>query len=92
VSRCPKALRYSFTLRELHRLLVDADLSGLPSDPADRVRELVALARGRRGFVPPADEGEDDVADPYGRSAQDYAATTQQIVPAVQLLADAIAG
>jgi protein-tyrosine phosphatase len=92
VSRCPKALRYSFTLRELHRLLVDADLSGLPSDPADRVRELVALARGRRGFVPPADEGEDDVADPYGRSAQDYAATTQQIVPAVELLADAIAG
>jgi protein-tyrosine phosphatase len=92
VNRCPKVLRCAFTLRELHRLLVDADLDGLPSDPADRVRELVDLARRRRGFVPPAEEGEDDVADPYGGSAQVYAATTRQIVPATKLLVDAIAG
>jgi protein-tyrosine phosphatase len=92
VNRCPKVLRCAFTLRELHRLLVDADLDGLPSDPADRVRELVDLARRRRGFVPPTEEGEDDVADPYGGSAQVYAATTRQIVPATKLLVDAIAG
>jgi protein-tyrosine phosphatase len=92
VSRCPTVLRCAFTLRELHRLLVDADLDGLPSDPADRVRELVDLARRRRGFVPPTEEGEDDVADPYGGSAQVYAATTRQIVPATKLLVDAIAG
>jgi protein-tyrosine phosphatase len=92
VSRCPKVLRRAFTLRELHRLLVDADLSALPSDPADRVRDLVDLARRRRGFVPPAEEGEDDVTDPYGGSPQAYAATTRQIVPATELLADAIAG
>lgn len=92
VSRCPRALRCAFTLRELHRLLADADLSVLPDDPADRVRRLVELARGRRGFVPPAEEGDDDVADPYGRSAQTYAATTRQIAPAVEFLASAIAG
>jgi protein-tyrosine phosphatase len=90
VSLAPRALRCAFTLRELHRLLRDADLSGLPHDPAERVRELVTLARGRRGFVPPAEEGDDDVTDPYGRSAQDYAATTQQIVPAVEFLVDAL--
>ena len=92
VSRCPKVLRCAFTLRELHRLLVDADLSRLSSDPADRVRELVDLARRRRGFVLPVEPGEDDVADPYGGSPQQYAATTRQIVPAVELLVDAIAG
>jgi protein-tyrosine phosphatase len=92
VSRSPKVLRSAFTLRELHRLLRDADLSGLPGDPADRLRELVQLARGRRGFVPPAQDGEDDVADPYGRSVEVYAATTRQIVPAVDCLVDAISG
>lgn len=92
VSLAPRVLRCTFTLRELHRLLDGADLAELPADPAERVRALVAVARGRRGFVPPADEGDDDVVDPYGRSAQTYAATTAQIVPAVELLVDAIAG
>jgi protein-tyrosine phosphatase len=92
VSQSPRVLRSAFTLRELHRLLRGADLSGLPDDPAARLRELVTLARARRGFVPPAVEGEDDVIDPYGRSAQTYAATTRQIVPAVEHLVEAIAG
>jgi protein-tyrosine phosphatase len=92
VSRSPKVLPRVFTLRELHRLLLDVDLADLPADPADRLRELIALARRRRGFVPPVAEGEDDVADPYGRSTREYEATTQQIVPAVEFLADAIAG
>jgi protein-tyrosine phosphatase len=92
VSRSPKVLPRVFTLRELHRLLLDVDLADLPADPADRLRELIALARRRRGFVPPVAEGEDDVADPYGRSTREYEATTQQIVPAVEFLARAIAG
>jgi protein-tyrosine phosphatase len=92
VSRAPSVLRCAFTLRELHRLLREADLDGLPDDPADRVRELVALARRRRGFVPPAPDGDDDVTDPYGRSPRAYAATTEQIVPSVELLVDVIAG
>ena len=92
VSQSPRVLRCVFTLRELHRLLLDADLSGLPDDPADRLRELVTLARPRRGFVPPVPDGDDDVADPYGRSALAYAATTEQVVPAVEFLAAAVAG
>lgn len=91
VRLAPRALRTAFTLRELHRLLRDADLGGLPHDPAERLGELVTVARSRRGFVPPAPEGDDDVSDPYGRSAQTYAATTQQIVPAVDFLVDALA-
>lgn len=90
VTLAPRALRSAFTLRELYRLLRDADLSGLPRDPAERLRELVTLARARRGFVAPAPEGDDDVTDPYGRSRQAYATTTQQIVPAVEFLADAL--
>jgi protein-tyrosine phosphatase len=92
VTRAPNLLRCTFTLRELHRLLQDADVDGLPDDPAERVRELVVLAGRRRGSVPSAPEGNDDVADPYGGSAQTYAATTRQIVPVVELLADLIAG
>ena len=90
VTLAPRALRFAFTLRELHRLLRDADLSGLPLDPAERLRELVTVARGRRGFVLPTVDGDDDVSDPYGRSAQAYAATTRQIVPAVEFLVDAL--
>jgi protein-tyrosine phosphatase len=92
VSRSPRLLRCAFTVRELHRLLLDVDVAGLADDPAGRLRELVGLARRRRGFVPPVAEGEDDVADPYGRSTREYEATTQQIVPAVEFLAHAFAG
>jgi protein-tyrosine phosphatase len=92
VSQSPGVLRCSFTLRELHRLLRDADLTGLSEDPAERLRELVALARQRRGFVLPAPEGDDDVTDPYGRSVRTYAETTEQIVPAVEFLVDAVGG
>jgi protein-tyrosine phosphatase len=92
VRLAPQALHRTFTLRELHRLLRGADLTGLPADPADRVRELVALARSRHGVVPPARDGDDDVTDPYGRSVEEYAATTLQVVPAVDFVVDALAG
>ncbi len=92
VSLAPGAVRRTFTLRELHRLLRDADLSGLPQEPAERVRGLLAVAVARRGLVPPLDGRDDGVADPYGLSAQAYATTTQQIVPVVDLLVDVLAG
>lgn len=88
----PKALRYTFTLRELARLLVDADLAQLPDDPADRVRALPALAAGRRGFVHQVEPDDDDVQDPIGRSREVYRTTTSLIVPAVEVLVGAIAG
>ncbi|GAA4360851.1 arsenate reductase/protein-tyrosine-phosphatase family protein [Angustibacter luteus] len=88
----PRALRYSFTLRELGRLLEGADLAGLPQDPASRVRELPRVAVERRGQVRPARGELDDIDDPYGRSNSDYVRTTKQLVPTVDVLARAIIG
>lgn len=92
VSLHPRGLRYTFTLRELARLLVDADLSALPDDPVERVRALPALAASRRGFAPPGEPTADDVDDPIGRSRDYYRRTTNQIVPAVQTIVTAVLG
>jgi protein-tyrosine phosphatase len=92
VSLSAVAARRTFTLRELDRLLQDIDLTDLPTDPADRLRAVVVAAHSRRGSVPAGGGRDDDVADPYGRSAAVYAATTRQIAPAVERLVGAIAG
>lgn len=84
----PKALRYAFGLLELARLI--ADVEPALGSPSERVRGLGALAVRRRGLVPLAAAGADDVPDPYGRPRHVYAATTARIVPAVDLLARAI--
>ncbi len=86
----PRALRRSFGLIEIARLLEGADRSGLPDDPADRVRALAALAAGRRGAVALAAPGADDVRDPYGQPAPVYARTTAQVLPAVDVLVDVL--
>ena len=44
----PAALRRTFTLRELARLLALADLRYLPADPAERIVELIARAQASR--------------------------------------------
>jgi len=62
----PRAAGRTFTLREFARLVsavVPADLTA--TDPAQRARELVRVAAGRRGLVPPDAPGDDDLADPY---------------------------
>ncbi len=88
----PPALRYAFGLLELVRLLEGADLSELPQSPADRVRGLARIARGRRGLAMAPDPRHEDVVDPYRRSARVYADATLQIVPGVDALARAVAG
>jgi len=63
----PSALRTTFTLRELGRLLAVADVSGLPDDPAERLAALAARARAARPLPgAAADPADDDVVDPYG--------------------------
>jgi len=91
VQLVPRALRYTFTVRELHRLMGDADLAQLPDGPAERVRALPQLASARKGMVAAAAD-DDDIADPYRRSDDDYARTTSQLDPAVRALAAVIAG
>lgn len=86
----PAAVRWTFTLRELRRLLDGADLTNLPTDPAERVRGLPLVAARRRGLGVTVRAADDDVQDPYGRNDVDYAATTAQIEPAIQALVDAL--
>lgn len=90
VQLAPRALRHTFTLRELQRLLTDADLGALPTDAAERVRALPAIVNARKGFVPVLDPTDDDIADPYRRSDAHYAETTRQLAPAVRALCEAI--
>jgi len=90
VRTLPRANRYTFTLRELARLLesltrefqpsmVDASLS-----VADRLRSVVPLIAGERGrATPPESPEEDDVIDPYRRSQSIYDQTEDEIVDSV---------
>jgi protein-tyrosine phosphatase len=68
----PRASAWSFTLRELDRLLSAVDPAGLPADPEARARELVGLAAHQRGVVRPDRPEDDDVTDPYGGPAEGY--------------------
>ncbi|MDQ1703537.1 MAG: low molecular weight protein-tyrosine phosphatase [Frankiaceae bacterium] len=84
VEEHPLAARYTFTLREIARLLADVAPSDVPGDtPADRVRGLASLASRRRGLLPPVPPDEDDVIDPYGGDAARHDLAGAQITPAV---------
>lgn len=86
----PSALRRTFTLRELGRIVASLDPDDLPAAPttAGRLTDLVALAPSRRG--PARTPADDDVADPYGRPLAAYRDTFAQIVPAVDAIATAV--
>lgn len=87
----PRAIRYTFTIREFARLIggvTDLDLddaAGLPAnDIAGRFATLVDVAGSQRGTVAPAlSADDDDVVDPYRRSEETYAESARQLVPAV---------
>jgi len=91
VELVPRAIRYTFTIREFARLvseITDADLdeaAALPlGDVTGRFSTLIALAASQRGAVdPPASAEDDDVIDPYRRSDEVYVESAQQLVPAV---------
>lgn len=81
VAKVPEALTYTFTMKELARLVAGIDRIDA-EDPADRARLLVALAGERRGraWAPPR---EDDVADPYGLGPVAYEAAIADITAAL---------
>ena len=87
----PRALRTTFTLRELAHLAARIDVSALPADPADRLaavaREAVTL-RGRTARLGPDDL---DVVDPYRRSDETYALMRAQLEPALHAVLTALA-
>lgn len=89
----PRAARYSFTLRELARLVAAVEPDDLPDgDPVERAHALVAAARAQRGLVPPAEPGEDDIGDPYGATAATFVQCCALIEQALRGPLDRIAG
>ncbi|MCU1526902.1 MAG: hypothetical protein JWP75_665 [Frondihabitans sp.] len=89
VKLLPRASRYTFTLRQLTRLLAvvgPADRAGW-LDPGDLVAS-VAAARGLT--VPLDDEADDDIVDPYGRGLAVHERTAAEINHDVEALVDAL--
>lgn len=84
------ALRYTFTLLELARLLRAEPLPALPDLVGERVQALARLGIARRGQVPPPEPGADDVPDPVGGSTRRYAEVTRLIEPATEAVAAAL--
>lgn len=90
VELVPAAVRRTFTLRELARLLAHVDpgaLHAAGSTPGDRVRALPALAAAVRHLAGP---GVDDVVDPVGRPDAVYRASYDELAPATEALATAL--
>jgi protein-tyrosine phosphatase len=77
----PKAVRITFTLRELARIarqLPPGDTA--PLEPLARLRTFVAAIAGSRGRAAPSDPDADDIVDPYrGDDARYQLAWTQLV-------------
>lgn len=98
VELLPRASRFTFTVREFARLLAESEVleqEDLPVDPdavgaaaqsaaSSQLSRLVEDAAASRGMVPPADPADDDVVDPYRQSDLVYAASIDQLLPALE--------
>ncbi|MEJ5946765.1 hypothetical protein WDZ17_15820 [Pseudokineococcus basanitobsidens] len=81
----PRAARWTFTLRELARLLDGARVPG--RDPAARVRAAAAAAARRRVDAgPPRRPEDDDVLDPLAGPAGGFADSAAVVAGAVAVL------
>jgi len=88
VKLSPRALRRTFTLRELARIadmVPEEDLAfEEETDLVDNMRALVEAAAVNRGLAIPYENPEDDdVVDPYRRSKQTYMDSKDQVVRAL---------
>ena len=87
----PRAVRKTFTAREVGRLIPAADLTELPSGAADRVRALPARLAAARGQLARG-TASDDVGDPYRRGAEAFRLMAEELDPALESLVDAVTG
>jgi protein-tyrosine phosphatase len=92
----PRASRYTFTLRELARVIesYESDSGAMPLRGApnltlvNTLRSAVAVLAGQRGYAAtPAEPEDDDVIDPYRRSQETYDLAGAQISDAVDRIA-----
>lgn len=85
----PSRMRSAFTAREFARLSADvsdqelrAAAAAAGADPRERFAAALATIAGRRGItLPPASPEDDDVVDPYGRSAETYERSATELEP-----------
>jgi len=85
----PRAARWTFTLRELARLLEGARVPG--RDPSARVRAAAGTAaRLRAGAPSPRRPEDDDVPDPLAGPAGGFADSAAVVAAAVGVLARAL--
>jgi protein-tyrosine phosphatase len=81
----PRALRRTFTLRELARLAAYVEPEELPpGGPATRLAALVTTAGGLRGVHPAHPRTVDDIGDPYGGPMEEFRETAAQIQQAIR--------
>ena len=94
VKLVPAALRTTFTVRELARLLTVADLTGLPEDPAARLAELAVRARAARTLPGGRAQvaSDDDVVDPYRGDDAKFAQSWAEFAGPVEVIAAALRG
>jgi protein-tyrosine phosphatase len=79
----PRAVRYTFTLRELARLAASLPPGDrAPLDPVARLQAFVTAAGGARGASLPGDPMADDIADPYGGTDALYGRVWNSLVDA----------
>jgi len=99
VQLLPRASRYSFMFTEFGALLDDLSRNlpepvldeALPQHPlSTRLRALVRMAAGRRGFLPAEDADPKDIVDPYRRSQQVYDESAAQVSAGVDRILSAV--
>jgi protein-tyrosine phosphatase len=79
----PRAVHYTFTLRELARLAATVRPDGdAPVEPLARLRSFVATAASVRGAGMPADLNAEDVRDPWGGNDARYASVWDTLIEA----------
>jgi len=89
VSLAPRAAKRAFTVRQFARVLAALDPSDL--DGVETAEQLVERVARLRGTVPqPVDPAEDNVDDPYRRSATTHERVADEIAAALDVIADAL--
>lgn len=80
----PRAMKRTFTFRELAHILRHVDDDALPgtTDPHERLVRLAELGTAHRGLHRPASQDELDIADPFRRPDEVYALMREQVATA----------
>lgn len=87
IAQSPPALRHTFTWRELAWLVDGLRPDEVPGRyPVERLANLPAVAKLRRGYLQPRPPEQYDVADPMGGTKQNYRNAAAQIEEAIETI------